>query len=137
LDDFPSRKNFDWNGSDRFSPSIDVFERDGKFVVRVDLPGLSKEDVTVDVTDNFITIEGERKYEREDDQEGVYRSERGYGRFLRRVPLPKGVKPDTATANFKNGVLEVKIEAEEMSKSHRRIDIQAEEFVQKSDQAAA
>ncbi len=121
-----------WGISERFSPKIDVFEREGKLVVTADLPGLSKDDVKVDVTEDSILIEGERKYEYEKREEGVYRSERSYGHFSRQIPLPEGVKADTATANFKNGVLEISLEAPQLSKARRRIQIQGEESGQKA-----
>ncbi len=122
---FPSRGRLSsWGVSERFSPNVDIFERDGKLVIRADTPGLTKDDVKVDITDDAVIIEGERKYEHEQRDEGVYRSERGYGQFQREIPLPEGVKTDTATANFKNGVLEVIMEAPQLSKSRRRIQIQ-------------
>src|ERR1051326_5746396 len=72
-------------GMERFSPQIDIFERDSKLVIRADLPGMSKEDVTVDVTEDAVVIEGERKFEHEENEQGVYRSERSYGRFHREI----------------------------------------------------
>ena len=76
--------------------------------------------------DDAILIEGERKYEHEERDQGVYRSERSYGQFRRQIPLPEGVKTDTATATFKNGVLEITMEAP-LAKTRRRIQIQGEE----------
>src|SRR5262245_21689907 len=122
---------------ERVSPSVDIFERDNKLVVRADLPGLTKDEVKVDITDDGVLIEGDRKYEHEEREEGVYRSERGYGHFHREIPLPEGVKSDTATATFKNGVLEVVMDAPQLSKSRRRITIQGEESGPKSGQSAA
>src|SRR5262245_8735074 len=113
-----------WSGLERFSPNVDIFERDGKLVIRADVPGLSKDDVNVDITDDAVIIEGERKSEHEQREEGVYRTERSYGHFRREIPLPEGVKTDTATANFKNGVLEVTMESPQPSKSRRRIQVQ-------------
>lgn len=126
-----------WRGSDRFSPDVDIFERNGKFVVQVDLPGLIKNDVQVDISEDSIIIDGERRYQHEDDQGGVYRSERGHGHFRREISLPEGAKLDTATANFKNGVLEVAVDAPQLSKSRRRIAIQEEESRPKPGQTAA
>src|SRR5262249_46759921 len=134
---FPSLERFSpWASGERFSPEVDIFERDNKLVIRADLPGLTKDDVKVDVTEDAVVMEGERKYEHEEREEGVYRSERGYGHFHRRIPLPEGVKTDTATATFKNGVLEVTMEAPQASKNRRRIQIQGEEPGQKPGQAA-
>jgi HSP20 family protein len=116
-----------WKARERFSPEIDFFEREGKLVMRADLPGLNKDDVKVDVSENSITIEGERKYEHEENEGGVFRSERSYGHFRREIPLPEGVKTDTVKANFKNGVLEVSMDAPPaVSKDRRRIEIQGE-----------
>jgi HSP20 family protein len=88
-------------------PSIDVFERGDSLIIRADLPGLTKEDVDLEVTDEAITLKGERKKEIEEKKEGLYRVERVYGSFCRVIPLPEGVKPETIKATFKNGVLEV------------------------------
>ena len=115
-----------WTSAQRFSPEVDIFERDGKLVISADLPGLTKDDVKVDIAEEAVILEGERKYEHEERGEGVYRSERGYGRFRRYIPLPEGVKTDTAAASFKNGVLEVTLDAPQLSKSRRRIEIQGE-----------
>ena len=126
---FPTLGRFrHWTASEAsFFPHIDVFERDGKLVISADLPGLNKDDVKVDVTEDAVIIEGERKYEHEKHEEGVYRSERSYGQFRRQIPLPQGVKTETATANFKNGVLEITVEAPQFSESRRRIQVQGEE----------
>ena len=94
-----------------WSPEIEIFERDNKFAVRVDLPGLKKEDVKIEVTHDELTIEGERKFEKEETREGLYRSERTYGSFFRRIPIPDHVKAENATAVFKNGVLEIEMPA--------------------------
>jgi HSP20 family protein len=125
---FPAFERFgSWPSMESFSPHVDVFEREGKFVISADLPGLNKDEVKVDVFDDSVVIEGERKYEHEQREEGVYRSERGYGHFRRQIPLPQGAKTDTATANFKNGVLEIVIEAPQLSKNPKRIQIQGDE----------
>ena len=135
---FPALERFNpWTGSETFSPHVDMFERDGKLVISADLPGLTKDDVKVDITEDAVLIEGERKYEHEQREEGVYRSERGYGQFRRQIPLPEGVKSETAKANFKNGVLEVTMEAPEIAKNRRRIQIQGEESTQKPGEKVA
>lgn len=124
----PAMERFSpWSTSETFAPHIDVLERDGKLVISADLPGLDKDDVKVDVTEDAVILEGERKYEHEERDEGVYRSERSWGQFRRQIPLPPGVKTDTATANFKNGVLEITMEAPQLAKNKRRIQIQGEE----------
>ena len=94
-----------------WAPDIEVFERNEKFVVRVDLPGLKKEDVKIAVTHDELTIEGERKLEKEEKEKGFYRTERTYGRFYRRIPLPEHVKAENTVAAFRNGVLEIEMPA--------------------------
>ena len=92
-----------------FSPRIEMFEKDNRLVTRVDLPGMKKEDVTVEVADDQLTLSGERKREVEDKKDNFYRSEREYGTFYRTVPLPEGVKPEDVRASFADGVLEVSV----------------------------
>jgi len=92
-----------------WSPEIDVFERDNRLVTKVDLPGLKKDDVKVEVTDGQLVISGERKSEAEEKKENFYRSERSYGSFYRAVPLPEGVKLEDVKATFADGVLEVSV----------------------------
>ena len=113
----PGGENF---GLALWSPQVEVFNREGQLVIRADLPGLDKDDVKVDLTDDAITIEGERKPEHEENREGYYRSERSYGRFYRSIPLPEGVNADTAQADFRNGVLEITIAAPKRVESKRR-----------------
>ena len=78
-------------------------------ITRVDLPGMKKEDVLVEVQDGKLTLSGERKKETKEEKDNFYREEREYGSFCRTVPLPKGVKADDVKAMFANGVLEVKV----------------------------
>ena len=92
-----------------WSPKVDVFEKDNRLVTRIDLPGIKKEDVKVEVTDGYLTMSGERKRETEEKKEDYFRSEREYGSFYRAVPLPEGVKLEDVKAMFANGVLEVSV----------------------------
>jgi HSP20 family protein len=126
-----------WGDVSRFSPDVEMLERDGKLLVRADLPGLNKEDVTVDVSEHTVTIEGERKCEHEETEEGVYTCERTYGHFRREIPLPEGVKTDTAKANFKNGTLEITFDAAETAKNRRRLQIGEEAVSSKKGETAA
>jgi HSP20 family protein len=109
---------------DAWAPDIEVFQRNDELVVRADLPGLTKDDVKVDVTEDGITIQGERKREHEEEREGVYRSERTYGSFYRTIPLHEGVITDQAKATFKDGVLEITMPAPpEQVRRGRRVEI--------------
>jgi HSP20 family protein len=109
---------FDW------APSIDVFQRGNELVVRADVPGMSKDDIDIEIGEDNLTIRGERRQELEDNREGIYRSERSYGSFCRVVPLPQGTIGDEAKATFHNGVLEVVMPAPSPEvKRGRRIEI--------------
>jgi HSP20 family protein len=90
-------------------PEIDVFEHGNSIVTKIDLPGMKKEDVKVEVTDGHLAISGERASETEGTRGTVYRAERSYGGFYRSLPLPEGVKVEDVKATFTNGVLEVAI----------------------------
>ena len=108
----------DWN------PAIDAFQRGNEFVIRADVPGMTRNDLTVEVTDDAVTIGGERKHEHKDEQEGVMWSERSYGSFHRVVPLPAGAISESAKATFNNGVLEIVLHSASVeSRRGRRIDI--------------
>ena len=90
-------------------PPVEVTERNNNLVVTAELPGLRKEDVKVEVTNEGLVIQGERRREQEEKRRGFYRSERSYGQFYRLVPLPEGIDADRAKAQFKDGILEVEI----------------------------
>lgn len=90
-------------------PELDVFEKDNMLVAKVDLPGVKKEDVKIEFVDGQLTISGERKHEVEEKKDNYYRCERETGSFFRTIPLPEGIKAEQVTANFTDGVLEVKV----------------------------
>ena len=110
-----------------WSPKIDVLEREGQFVVRADLPGMNKEDVKVDVSNDRLTIHGERKEEKKEEREGCCYSERRYGSFYRAIPLPEGVDAAKTTADFRKGVLEITMPSTARPETKaRRIEIRGE-----------
>jgi HSP20 family protein len=90
-----------------WAPDLEMTEDKGKLQVRLDLPGLKKEDVKVEITDEALIVQGERRREEEKKEKGYYRSERSYGRFYRSVALPEGAQPESAKASFTDGVLEI------------------------------
>jgi HSP20 family protein len=106
----------------RWMPAMDLLETDEQFVLRADLPGMSEDDVNIELEDNVLTVSGERRTEHEDKREGFYRMERAYGSFSRSLTLPKGVDPEAVTAAFDRGVLEVRVPKPEQRKP-RRISI--------------
>ncbi len=106
-------------------PRVDVFEKDNRLVTKIDLPGMKKEDVKVEVTDGHLIITGERKHEAEEKNEGFYRREREYGSFYRTVPLPEGAGVDDVRATFADGVLEVSVPLPPRAeKTPRTVEIQ-------------
>jgi HSP20 family protein len=107
-----------------WAPAIEAFHRGSEFVVRAEVPGMNRQDLTVEVGDDSLTIRGERYHEREEDRAGMLWSERSYGSFVRVVPLPPGAITDSAKASFRNGILEVVMEAPSAeARRGRRIDI--------------
>jgi HSP20 family protein len=88
-------------------PALDVFEKEDKFVVKAELPGIKEDDIHVSVVGDTLSIKGEKKTETEVKEEDYYRSERSYGRFCRSIPLPSNVDADKIEASFEDGVLEV------------------------------
>lgn len=110
-------------GMQTWSPSIEVFEREGQLVVRAELPGITKDNVKVDVDDNMLIISGERKQEQERQDKGFYHTERSFGSFYRTIPLPEGANADEATADFRDGVLEVAIPVPRQQERRRSIQI--------------
>jgi HSP20 family protein len=95
---------------------MDLVETGERYLLRADLPGLSDGDVNIQLEDNVLTISGERKPEREDQQEGYYRLERAFGSFSRSLTLPDGVNPDGIEAHFDRGVLQISIPKPEQKK---------------------
>jgi len=115
FDDFARAEPMVW------APRIDVFERGDELVVRADLPGIRKEDLNIEVRGNNLVLEGERKYEHEDESGGYYRSEVEYGTFRRVIALPEGANVDDAKATFEDGILELRIK--QPQPRGRRIEI--------------
>jgi HSP20 family protein len=117
---------FDDNGDTvrRWAPAMDLMEVDDNLVLKADLPGLSEDDIRIEVQDHVLTVSGERRSEYEDKGEGYYRMERASGAFSRSVTLPEGIDADRIEASFDKGVLEVRIPKPEERKP-RRISIAA------------
>jgi HSP20 family protein len=104
------------------APSVDVFEEGDDVVVKAELPGMSKENIDVKITDDIVTISGEKKKEEKIEKKDYHRMERSYGSFTRSFRLPSEVQTDKATAKFKEGVLEVRIpKTEEAKKKEKKV----------------
>jgi HSP20 family protein len=103
----------------RWIPSMDLVESGDELVLRADLPGMTEDDVSIEIKDNVLTISGERRSENEEKGESFYRAERAFGSFSRSLTLPEGVSPDAVKASFDKGVLEVRVPKPEERKPHR------------------
>ena len=88
-------------------PQVDLRAEDKKYVLTVEIPGVTEKDVTINVADSAMTITGEKKQEKETKEENYYRMERSYGSFQRVLSLPDDIDQDNIQANFKHGVLTV------------------------------
>lgn len=105
-------------------PRIEAFQNGDRFVVRAEIPGVKKGDIELELTDEALTIRGERREEREEQRDGYIQSERQYGQFYRVVPLPEGVIGESAEATFRDGVLEVSMQAAPAeTKRSRKLEI--------------
>jgi HSP20 family protein len=100
-------------------PSVDIFEDGDEVVVKADIPGVKKDDIDVTITENSLTISGERKQEKKVKEKDFHRIERSYGSFSRSFRLPENVNGDKAKAEFKNGVLEIRLPKVKESKQKK------------------
>ena len=100
-------------------PAVDMFENDDKIVIKAELPGVDKKDISVDVKDRVLTLSGERNYDHEVKEDNYYRRERACGKFKRAFNLPADVDPDKIKADFKDGVLKVELPKPEAQKPKR------------------
>ena len=115
--------SFGGTGASMWSPHIDVCERNGRMLIQADLPGMKRDDVHVRIEQDEVIIQGERRQEESNQQGGYYRSERSYGSFYRTIPLPEGTNADSATATFRDGVLEIELDAPRGQQRGRTLEI--------------
>jgi HSP20 family protein len=107
-----------------WSPQVDIFENQNEIVLEAELPGMKPEDVDISIENNVLTIHGERKFEKKDENDNFHRVERSYGTFTRSFTLPPTVQSENANAEFENGVLRLTLAKREEAKP-RRIEIKA------------
>jgi HSP20 family protein len=115
-----------------WSPSVDIYENKDQIVLEAELPGMKPEDVDISIENNVLTIHGERKFEKKDEQDNFHRVERSYGSFTRSFTLPPTVSSDNVDAVFENGVLRLNLAKREEAKP-RRIQIKAGEGAKQID----
>lgn len=105
-------------------PRVDVEETESEYRVSVELPGIDEKNVNLTLTDNVLTVRGEKKAEREEKDKNYYLSERSFGSFRRAIPLPTEIDEDKVEARFKNGVLTVRLpKSPEAEAKTRRIEV--------------
>ena len=97
------RAAWDWN------PSVDIYNEDGSIVLKAELPGVEKDNITIDVKDRVLTLKGERSSDNEVQEDNYYRRERSFGKFERRFSLPEKVNADDIKADYKDGILRIEI----------------------------
>lgn len=108
------------------APAADIVERDKDYQVTVELPGMEQKDLELKVSNDFLTIKGEKRAEKKETEKGYYLSERSYGAFQRSFTLPTGVDADRIEADFKNGVLTVTLPKKpEAIQAERKIEVKA------------
>ena len=95
--------------SSTWLPAVDVWETEGELVLSFDLPGIPEEKVTVELDDNILTVSGERERTQENSGDRFYRFERRFGQFSRSVTLPAGVNEESIKADYRDGVLEIRV----------------------------
>lgn len=118
--DYPSRFFSGISG-----PRVDVYQTENEVVVKAEIPGVSKEDMDIYIDEGTIKLSGQTKKENEFKDENAYRTERYYGSFSRTIPLPVEVKYEEAKAEYRDGILSIKVPKAEPSRAKgRKIDIQ-------------
>jgi HSP20 family protein len=112
-------------GLSAWSPAVEVSQRENEVCVCAELPGLKPEDVKVEITDDALVIDGERRHEERSEEGGRWHSERHYGHFHRTIPLPEGANTADARAEFRNGELRVTVPVRAPQSNRRQIPISA------------
>jgi len=106
-------------------PALDLYEEKDEIVAKAEVPGITKDDIEVNITDGLLTIKGEKKKEEEIKEKDYYRSERTYGAFSRSLTLPTEINPEKVRATFKNGVLEIHLpKSEEAKKKEIKVKVE-------------
>ncbi len=113
-------------GARPWSPSVDIFETENELVLKADLPDVKSEDIEVRVENQTLTLKGERKFNKDEGTGGYHRIERNYGTFVRTFTVPSTVDPEKVAAEYKNGVLTVRLPKKEAAKPRQvKIDVKA------------
>ncbi len=108
---------------ERWYPAVDILNEQDSIVLNVELPGVKKEDISINIEDKVLTIKGERRYENEEKKDSYYRKERSYGSFKRSFCLSDEILTDEVNADFKDGVLKVSLEKDTTKEEVKQITI--------------
>ena len=120
---FGMERPFFGNVPTTWVPPLEMFTRNNELFMKFEVPGIKKDEITVEVTDSTLVIRGERKVEKEEKKEGFYTTERTYGSFYRTVPLPEGAKFDLAKATLHDGVLEIMMPMAKVEEKTKKLEI--------------
>jgi HSP20 family protein len=99
-----------------WAPSVDIFETDNELVLKADIPGVDQKDIDIRIENGTLSIKGERKFEKEENNKGFHRMERSYGSFVRYFTLPETVDTEHVKAEYNNGVLNLTLPKKEIAK---------------------
>ena len=125
MEDFFGRRRRPWwpslwsrgGVSELITPVVDIYEEKDDIVVKAEMPGMTKEDIEIDISNTHLSLKGEKKREEKIEEEDYFACERAYGAFHRSMELPKDVQADKVKASFKNGVLEIRLPKTEEAKT--------------------
>lgn len=110
--------------TDYTRPSVDYYEDNGTIIVEMDVPGVEKDDITIELENDTLRVRAKKSHKDKQQEEGAYRLERSYHGFERTLPLPKHVDSDNATATYNNGVLEIKVPTLNQDNESNTIEVQ-------------
>ena len=99
-----------------WSPAVDIFETEGEIVVKAELPGMDRKDIALNLENNVLTVKGDRRFEKETQEENYHRIERSYGGFSRTFSIPATVDAERIRADYKDGVLKIVLPKKEQAK---------------------
>ncbi len=114
-----------WGGLelDRTTPAMDIFRENGKLVMEVDMPGVSKDDINLQLTENQLSVSAQKKKVSKEEKEGFYRAERSWKSYKRTTVLPEKVNPERVEAKYKNGTLRVEAPLKEEERKRKKIEV--------------
>ncbi len=108
-----------------WSPAVDIYETEESIVLKAELPGIDKKEVSIEVKDNMLILKGERKFEKEIKEENYHRMERAYGSFQRIFTLPNIIKKENVKAKYRDGVLEIALpKIKEAKPKHVNVEVE-------------